>query len=263
MAATSSASTTPISANNVGCCTVPNDACCTVSGLRRVESNMVRCLVSLSEVTVALAISLRGQPDEPMDQVIRRALNLLAAAQSGTPQRSGGTRGSVDHPSDSTKHRLSVLGQSFTCFKKQDVLAQVLDEFSRRDPSFLARFANERGRTRRFVSQSRDLLYPGSPHLAKYARDLEQQLVDGHELFRARHRGVDDGLSRCRRPHYGSQVSVKFGGARPVSTRYNRPRSTPELVSVPATVPVVCELTRIPHLHILGAPWRSGLGRLC
>ena len=54
-----------------------------------------------------------------------------------------------------------------------DVLVNVLDELSKKDTNFLTRLASRKhGRSRRYVAQSRDELYPGRPDLAEYSKQL-------------------------------------------------------------------------------------------
>jgi len=60
----------------------------------------------------------------------------------------------------------------------RDVLVRVLGELADRDAMFLERFAAlpKHGRTRRYVSRSRDELYPGRPDLV---RDFSQEVRPG------------------------------------------------------------------------------------
>jgi hypothetical protein len=132
---------------------------------------MARCLVSFSEATVALIVSLRRGPDESLEAVVHRALDVLAAAPPSllplAPISMLSNDGIIGR-----RHSVTLFGQTVAVRTKQDVLATVLSALQRRDRGFLARFASERGRTRRFVARSREALYPGSSHLARYARDI-------------------------------------------------------------------------------------------
>jgi predicted type IV restriction endonuclease len=61
----------------------------------------------------------------------------------------------------------TLLGQFHPCGSAREVLARVLQELDRRDPSFLQRFiARKHGRRRRYVAQDRLELYPSRPDLA-------------------------------------------------------------------------------------------------
>jgi predicted type IV restriction endonuclease len=54
-----------------------------------------------------------------------------------------------------------------------DVLVNVLDELSKKDTNFITRLASRKhGRSRRYIAQSRDELYPGRPDLAEYSKQL-------------------------------------------------------------------------------------------
>jgi hypothetical protein len=62
----------------------------------------------------------------------------------------------------------TLLGQFHPCSSAREVMALVLQELDRRDPSFLERFiARKHGRRRRYVAQDRLELYPGRPDLAE------------------------------------------------------------------------------------------------
>ena len=142
---------------------------CWPTGQNRIPS-MASCLVSIQESTLALSVSLRTDPDEQLDSVIGRALNLLASTPCAVPQgQSPSTFSSFGKTRNRVAHSILIFGRKTVLSKKRDVLATLLGELSRRDSQFLARFANERGRSRRFVATSQEALYPGSPHLAKYS----------------------------------------------------------------------------------------------
>jgi len=54
-----------------------------------------------------------------------------------------------------------------------DVLLHVLDELTKKDSNFISRLASRKhGRSRRYVAQRRDELYPGRPDLAEYSKQL-------------------------------------------------------------------------------------------
>lgn len=68
-------------------------------------------------------------------------------------------------------------GQEFQARGAIDVLINVLEKLSSRDPGFLERFAGRRhGRIRRYVAKTADELYPGRPDLG---RDCSHQLNSG------------------------------------------------------------------------------------
>lgn len=177
---------------------------------------MTRCLISVSEATVALAVSLRTGLDERLDSVIQRALTALVSEQRpSSPKINSPTtpalRGGPSAMTNAAAQSVTLFGRTTSLRTKQDVLAAVLSELSQRDPNFLERFAAERGRTRRFVSRSREALYPGSPHLATYAR----QLAGGWWMatnFSAR--DIERVVTRAcdaAGVEYGRDVSIFFG----------------------------------------------------
>ena len=176
---------------------------------------MARCLVSLFEPTVDLAFSLRTGPEEHLASVIARALTLLASERPVTPARLTAPEPPPlsGEPRTEEAHSVKLFGRHVLLHKKQDVLACVLIELSLRNSEFLARLGTERGRTRRYVAKSREALYPGSPHLAKYARDLG----DGWWMAtNFSERDIDRAIRKACEVAgvvYGADVSIKFGSA--------------------------------------------------
>ena len=62
----------------------------------------------------------------------------------------------------------TLFGQFHPCGAAREVMIRVLQEFDRRDPTFLERFVSRKhGRKRRYVSTDRLDLYPGRPDLAE------------------------------------------------------------------------------------------------
>lgn len=54
-----------------------------------------------------------------------------------------------------------------------EVLVHVLNELSKKDANFITRLVSRKhGRSRRYVAQTRDELYPGRPDLAEYSKQL-------------------------------------------------------------------------------------------
>jgi hypothetical protein len=62
----------------------------------------------------------------------------------------------------------SLAGRFEACKNGREVLVGVFRALSRKDPSFLERFAArpKHGRTRRYLARTSNELYPGNPHLA-------------------------------------------------------------------------------------------------
>ena len=59
-------------------------------------------------------------------------------------------------------------GQEFQARNNGELLVNVLEQLSRRDPGFLERFAARRhGRIRRYVAKTAEELFPGKPELVR------------------------------------------------------------------------------------------------
>lgn len=122
---------------------------------------MTKCLVSLSEETVATLMALKLAPGESLDSVVGRVVAAATAVRppvAASPSNGG--------------HTVALFGNELKVRTVQDALASVLAALGDRDEGFLGRLAAHRGRTRRIVARTPEALYPGSPHLAKYAREL-------------------------------------------------------------------------------------------
>lgn len=62
----------------------------------------------------------------------------------------------------------TLFGQFHQCGTAREAMIRVLQEFDRRDPTFLERFVSRKhGRKRRYVAIDRQDLYPGRPDLAE------------------------------------------------------------------------------------------------
>ena len=124
---------------------------------------MAGCLISLSEDTVAMLMAIKGDADESLDSVVRRvALNATGALST--------TTGCVEKIENG--HRVVTFGHEIRVRTAQAVLVTVLESLAARDETFLSRLAQEQGRSRRIVARAPEALYPGSAHLAKYARKI-------------------------------------------------------------------------------------------
>lgn len=124
---------------------------------------MAKCLVSLSEGTVAILMTLMGDDDESLDSVVRRvASNATSSPPTTTRCVEKAKKG----------HRVTTFGHEVRVQTAQAVLVTVLEFLAARDESFLYRLAQEQVRTRRIVATAPEALYPGSAHLAKCARKI-------------------------------------------------------------------------------------------
>lgn len=139
---------------------------------------MAKCLIPLSESTVGMIAALKASPDETYDAVVRRALELAASVPAGAAPSPvyhappNPAEGTVPHVAPGG-HVIRLFGEHTHARSLSDALATVLETLSRRDAGFLERLSQARWRTRFIVARSPEGLYPGSPHLAKYARRLD------------------------------------------------------------------------------------------
>ena len=125
---------------------------------------MAKCLVSLTEETVAMLMASKVSNDESMDSVVRR---IMAGPAPKPPPAIRPEQ--IDALSG---HQVRVFAETVYVPKVHDCLATVLEALARRDCGFLARLATEQSRSRRIVARAPEALYPASPHLAKHAREL-------------------------------------------------------------------------------------------
>lgn len=126
---------------------------------------MAKCLVSLTEETVAMLMASKVSNDESMDSVVRRIM-------AGGPARKPPSAIRPEQIGALTGHQVRVFAETVYVPKVHDCLATVLEALARRDGGFLARLATEQSRSRRIVARAPEALYPASPHLAKHAREL-------------------------------------------------------------------------------------------
>lgn len=118
----------------------------------------------------------------------------------------------------STQHLASIGftidGQHYAARNARDVLVSVFEALTKRDGTFLDRFASlpRHGRTRRFLARSPDDLYPGRPDLA---RDHSVQLSSGWWLgtnvSRAQINRIIEMACEVARIRFGRDVLVNLG----------------------------------------------------
>ena len=132
-------------------------------------------LLDLFSEKVGKETGVRPEPDSAA-RFIRRQLQTPVASRGG-PQR---TRtkprkqvrapvrtGPTDPPS------LTFRGETETFRSGREVLVAVFDKFASLDPDFCRRYSEQhRGKVRRYVAESRTLLYPGRPEPAGGAHRL-------------------------------------------------------------------------------------------
>jgi hypothetical protein len=162
---------------------------------------MSKCLVPLSEETVGLIVNLKISAGDSLDAVIHRALSAVVEVQPTLPKPETPLR---------KGHLVSLFGSEVQVRTIQDALATVLESLASLDTYFLPRLSLEQARTRRIVARAPEALYPGSPHLAKYARAIGEGWwmatnCSRRDVTRAVVRACDVAGVR-----HGSEVSIRF-----------------------------------------------------
>ncbi|MFQ5983322.1 MAG: hypothetical protein ACE5KS_08110, partial [Woeseiaceae bacterium] len=96
----------------------------------------------------------------------------------GAPQTERREAGVTTELAQPSRIGFVLQGKGYSARSARDVLVRVFSELADRDPTFLERFAAlpKHGRTRRYVSRSRDELYPGRPDLV---RDFSHEVRPG------------------------------------------------------------------------------------
>jgi hypothetical protein len=155
----------------------------------------------MSEETVALLVAGKRPDDANLDAVVRRILSPPAppVAIPAPPLVPRPARALIE-TRRTGHHAVEVMGERRVVHTAQDVLVTVLEALARRDGGFLPRLAREQSRTRRVVAQEREALYPGSPHLTKYARDIGGGWSVGTNVSR---RDIERAIAVCRRVAFG------------------------------------------------------------
>jgi hypothetical protein len=122
---------------------------------------------------------------ESDNDILKRILPWIPAAIDATPAiqtRSAIQRPVADGPSPAPGSRtrglwtVEIEGLRLPAGSLKSAYRTLLVALAERSPDFLTRFAEEKGRSRRFVARSPSALYGASPHLAK---DHAELLADG------------------------------------------------------------------------------------
>jgi hypothetical protein len=86
----------------------------------------------------------------------------------------------------------------------------VLTMLQQQDRHFLAEFAEEQGRIRRYVAHTPEELYPGKPHLAAQARKIGPRWLMGTHYSRAGVEGIIKKACAVAGVRYGTDVVIAF-----------------------------------------------------
>lgn len=105
-------------------------------------------------------------------------------------------------------------GQHYPARNARDVLVSVFETLSKRDATFLDRFASlpKHGRTRRFLARNQDQLNPGRPDLARgYSAQLSSGWWLGTNESRASIQRIIEIACEVAHMNYGRELSVSLG----------------------------------------------------
>jgi len=92
------------------------------------------------------------------------------------------------------------------------VLIKVLEDLSKLDPNFLTRFASRKhGRSRRYIAQKREELYPDRSDLLQYSRQLISGWWVGTNYSKSDIRGMLMLASEAANLRFGQDLVVHLG----------------------------------------------------
>lgn len=114
---------------------------------------------------------------ESTNDILRRILPFVPLPGAG-PSPPGREEGPAPAPGTRARGQWTVVlqGRRLPAANLKGAYRTLLLALNERYPDFLPRFAEEKGRSRRFVARTPGGLYAASPHLAKKHSEL---LVDG------------------------------------------------------------------------------------
>jgi negative regulator of replication initiation len=113
---------------------------------------------------------------ETENDILRRIF-LSEQKERPSPQQTPSTGGFATSSARSRgMWSVELRGRVSAAANLKDAYRSLLEQLADADPEFLQKFSREKGRSRRFVAQSREALYATSPHLAK---DHAKPLRDG------------------------------------------------------------------------------------
>lgn len=137
-------------------------------------------------------------PSAPMQPSRQKPPLVTPAASVGSPARNVG---------------FVFNGKHYPAQSARDVLVSVFEELSKRDPTFLERFASlpRHGRTRRYLARSPEELYPGRPDLAHESKQLNSGWWLGTNLSRASIERIIKMACEVAQIDYGRDLSIYLG----------------------------------------------------
>lgn len=173
-------------------------------------------LVELIATKVEEICGYRADPDTVAQFLEQHTRPSSALPDNRTPGRrvpSTPTRPQPSPPADSPKFGYMLDGQEFTARSGVHVLTSVLERLSSRDHGFLDRFAARRhGTKRRYVTRTRDELYPGRADLARdHSHQLPSGWFVGTHYGRASIRKILQMASEVADLQFGTELIVYVG----------------------------------------------------
>jgi negative regulator of replication initiation len=149
---------------------------------------------------------LRQSFGESESDILRRALRLA--------RDKGGTIGSdrPTRPIGSARSRglwsVEFAGRSLAASNLKDAYRVLLCELAAAHPHFLEAFADEKGKSRRYVARTPQALYGRSVHLVRHAAPLVEGWYFDSNLSAARASRLARIAARLCGLHYGSDVRI-------------------------------------------------------
>ena len=116
---------------------------------------------------------------ESVNDILRRVLPLIPPSETPPVRFAPSSPESVRAIRTRGQWTVEIDDRRIAAGSLKAAYRTLLLALSERSPDFLARFAEEKGRSRRFVARTPGALYGASPHLAK---DHAEPLTDGWYL---------------------------------------------------------------------------------
>lgn len=194
-----------------------------VTRIREIEATLPRAWRKLVEEQESLLIdliadeveSLCGYKPEPDSVASFLATQLQLVSRPVPPAKSEpDRRPQIREPAlRSGAIGFILQGREFPARSAREVLINVLNELSSRDPGFLERFAARRhGRRRRYVARTREELYPDRPDLCRdHSHRLNSGWWVGLNYSKESIRRILEMACEVSRLRFGSDLKVSLG----------------------------------------------------
>ena len=147
---------------------------------------------------------------ESENDILRRL--LLAPGRAALGAATAAARGRAPAVPGAPRSRglwsVEIGGRRLPAANLKQAYRTLLRELAAAHPQFLAAFAGEAGRARRYVARSAAELYGRSPHLARHAEPLVDGWYFDSNLSTARAARLARIAARLCGLHYGSDVRI-------------------------------------------------------